>query len=467
MDPILTLNEIGLRDMPRVGREAAALGELTAMGVPVSAAFVVPTTSCAEYFSQPGARSALGMEDSISREELKARLLAIPLPKILERSLRSAYRALSGPRDVFVLISADGGDAIKALGVEEVLYSVKRLWVDRLAQKPLPILVRRVESSDLGGRLLTSDPYSDRTEIAVVEVDYDDGKEKLLFDKKAGELVKRLAVGAVAKPVPLEQTVPIALWAAKVEEALGGPHTLGWIRCQGDVSFTRVEPLHVRRRVPAATRLWVRVGSKMDTVPSEAEGLVATSSGQAVSLAEAFPNKPVLLELGAVNESELGVIRRSRHKDGRRNLHLLLPAVRTVEGLRGVKRAVAGEGLHRGPHLKFYLRLVFPANIVLLKRFLEVGIDGAVFDAPSLARYFLGTQNPAEASDSVLWAVRTARDVCRASGIKFLYYGERLEGDLVNELLRRGVDCLVVDVEREEELLSVLSCVEREMLGHA
>jgi len=172
----------------------------------------------------------------------------------------------------------------------------------------------------------------------------------------------------------------------------------------------------------------------------------------------------VLFALETIDEDELSVIRRAKHKEKKKNLHLILPPARTVDGLREMKRGVAGEGLPRSPQLKLYFRVSFPANVVLLDRFLELEMDGVVFDAKSLIQGFLRTQEPVEPDDSLLWALDEVQRKCKRTNLKLLYLGESLSEEVLANLLRKGVTRVVVDVADEEALLSTLITVEGRML---
>ncbi|GAG16374.1 unnamed protein product, partial [marine sediment metagenome] len=208
--------------------------------------------------------------ESSSVEELKARLSAAPFPKILERSLRASYRTLSGPRDVFVSVRADKSET-RVLGEEELIYAVKGIWADHIARltcsgreplrESLSIFVQQVEQYEAEGRLLSSDPYASRVGMAVIEVDYQAGKEKLFFDKESGRLTKRLEIGTVKEQFSSETLASLVPWAVRIEEVLGGPQELRWGLCRGVLSFARIAPLYLSPRASVATKVWSRVSA--------------------------------------------------------------------------------------------------------------------------------------------------------------------------------------------------------------
>jgi len=476
MDSTFTLEEVGLRDIPRVGETAAILGEFRKRNLPVPDAFVIPATSYSEYVNQPSVHSFLEAPNISGQEAFKAELSVMPLPVILERSLHDAYRQLSGPRDVFVSVWADGEES-QIIGEEELSHAVKSIWVEHITRQvfgrgnpvrnPLPILVQQLEEYEVKGRLLTADPYTSHVGVAVVEVDYRDGSEKLFFDKSSGQLVKRLATSAVLAPIAIEAITPILSWVLRIESLLKRPQELRWGLHRGGISFTQVKPLSLWSRAPVATRVWSRV-EEGDIIPPDSVGIVAAAQEHAVSLAREFPDKIVLLELSTIGEGELASFCRAKHIDKQRNLHLVLPPVRTVEALREAKRKVAGEGLPRGLSLKLYMQIVSPANVVLFNRFLEVGVDGAVLNVGELARGFLGAGELVEcveSCDTVLWAIESVLKACREADIDFLCYSREADEEAVSGLLQKGVTQIVANASELPRLLQAISRVEKEVLS--
>ena len=472
MNAIFTLEEIGLRDAPWVGEEAASLGEILKFGAPVLPAFIIPVASYAEYLNFPSIKTILTESNLSDPEELKRQLLVISLPPIFERSLRASYRTLSGPQDTFVAIRAKTNSQ-KALGEEEVVEAVKKLWIEHLtqlwvfkenfSQNPLPLLVQQIEWSERGGKLFTSDPFNSDPATVVVEVEHKDGKERIFLEKGTTRLQKRIVTGADEEETPLEFVTSLSSWATKIERLLNHPQELGWSAYRKDFSFSSIRPLYLLRKTPATAKLWVQIHHKDEVIPSEAAGLIVPDASNATFLAREFPTKPVLLALNTVNANELAIVREAKHREKQDNLHLILPPVRTVNGLSGLKRALAGEGLPRGSQLKYYFRISFPANAVLISRFLEVGIDGAVFDTKNLIRGFLGTEEIVTADDSLLWAINEVQRSCKDAGVNLLYLADPIHEELLAYLLKGGLTHFIVDVSKKKDLLTTLAALEEKI----
>ncbi|OGV91869.1 pyruvate, water dikinase [Microgenomates group bacterium RIFCSPLOWO2_01_FULL_46_13] len=95
-------------------------------------------------------------------------------------------------------------------------------------------------------------------------------------------------------------------------------------------------------------------------------------------------------------ELELTAIKEVRNKRNCKNLHLMIPFVRTVKELTEVKRLIAANGLTRTPSFKLYLMVEIPANVVILKDFAKVGIDGISIGSNDLTMLVLGADRDNE-----------------------------------------------------------------------
>jgi pyruvate,water dikinase len=89
-----------------------------------------------------------------------------------------------------------------------------------------------------------------------------------------------------------------------------------------------------------------------------------------------------------VFQLELEAIKRVR-KDYN-NLWLMIPFVRTPEELAAVKALVEGAGLHRSNHFKLWMMAEVPSNVLILDKFLDVGIDGISIGSNDLTQLLLG-----------------------------------------------------------------------------
>ncbi len=86
---------------------------------------------------------------------------------------------------------------------------------------------------------------------------------------------------------------------------------------------------------------------------------------------------------------ELQAMRNVREKYD--NLWLMVPFVRSPEELAKVRRLVAAEGLFESPTFKFWMMVEIPVNVILIEKFIEVGIDGVSVGSNDLTMLTTGT----------------------------------------------------------------------------
>jgi pyruvate,water dikinase len=126
---------------------------------------------------------------------------------------------------------------------------------------------------------------------------------------------------------------------------------------------------------------------------------------------------------------ELDAIKKVRDKMGYKNLHVMIPFIRTVEQLQDIKHIMAKNGLPRRSNFKLYMMAEIPNNVFMLDEFLDVGIDGVSIGSNDLTMLVLGTDRDNEKVSEV--------------------YDERNPGVqkaleiIVRTCKRRGVDCSI------------------------
>src|SRR4029079_18070563 len=103
----------------------------------------------------------------------------------------------------------------------------------------------------------------------------------------------------------------------------------------------------------------------------------------------------------------------------------MVPFVRTPAGLRGVKQLLAQQGLVRGDDFKLWMMVEVPSNVIVLDRFIDVGIDGISIGSHDMTQLVLGIDRDSEAladtfderNEAVMAAIQTAVSVARRRGI--------------------------------------------------
>jgi len=87
---------------------------------------------------------------------------------------------------------------------------------------------------------------------------------------------------------------------------------------------------------------------------------------------------------------ELEAMKRVRNKYDLKNLWIMIPFVRTVEELEKVKAMIEEAGLERSNDFKIWMMAEIPSNVILMDRFLNVGVDGVSIGSNDLTQLTLG-----------------------------------------------------------------------------
>jgi len=167
-----------------------------------------------------------------------------------------------------------------------------------------------------------------------------------------------------------------------------------------------------------------------------------------------------------VFELELKAIKKVRNKMGLKNLWMMLPFVRSVRELREIKKIIASQGLIRSPSFKLWLMVEIPSNVILLEKFIQVGIDGISIGSNDLTQLLLGVDRDNsevaslfnEQDEVVLWALEKVIKTCHKYKVTSSICGQAASDypGLVEKLIKWGITSVSVSpdaVERTKETI--------------
>ncbi len=176
----------------------------------------------------------------------------------------------------------------------------------------------------------------------------------------------------------------------------------------------------------------------------------------------------------AVFNLELEAIKTVRNKYGFKNLHLMIPFVRTVNELIAVKQIVAAAGLTRSNSFKLWMMVEIPANVILLDDFIKVGIDGVSIGSNDLTMLVLGTDRDNEmvASEfdennpAVLWALEHVIKTAAKHKITCSLCGQAASQypDLVEKLVKWGITSVSVSPDAVDNTRRNIAFIEKRIL---
>ncbi len=143
---------------------------------------------------------------------------------------------------------------------------------------------------------------------------------------------------------------------------------------------------------------------------------------------------------------ELEAIKKVR--ESYNNLWVMIPFVRTVKGMAGVLKLMEEEGLKRSKDFKIWMMVEIPSNIILLEKFISVGIDGISIGSNDLTQLTLGVDRDNaslaaifdERDEAVMLSLERAVRVSRQMGITASICGQgpSVYPEMTEKLVERG-----------------------------
>ncbi len=171
---------------------------------------------------------------------------------------------------------------------------------------------------------------------------------------------------------------------------------------------------------------------------------------------------------------ELEAIKLVRSKMNYKNLWIMIPFVRTVEELTAVKKIINEAGLERSSTFKLWMMVEIPSNVIMLEKFIEVGIDGVSIGSNDLTMLVMGTDrdNSEVASEfnemysATLWAFEHVVKTAHKHGVTSSMCGQAVSTypELVKDLVSWGVTSVSVSPDAVDNTRKLLIRSEKELL---
>ncbi len=172
-----------------------------------------------------------------------------------------------------------------------------------------------------------------------------------------------------------------------------------------------------------------------------------------------------------VFELELEAIKVVRNKRGLKNLHLMIPFVRSPREMLEVKQIVAGNGLTRSSNFKLWMMVEIPTNVILIEDYLDIGLDGISFGSNDLTMLILGTDRDnsevahdfRETDPAVMWAFERVIKACVKRGVTTSMCGQAPSDypDLVEKLVEWGATSVSVNVDSIDNVRRTIADAEK------
>lgn len=179
------------------------------------------------------------------------------------------------------------------------------------------------------------------------------------------------------------------------------------------------------------------------------------------------------IEDSQVFKVELEAIKKARQNH--RNVWIMIPFIRTPEELAEVKKLMSGVGLHRNSSFKLWLMVEIPSNVILLEKFIGIGIDGISIGSNDLTQLTLGVDRDNakladlfdERNEAVQWMIQKAIQEAAAHGITSSICGQAptLYPELVKNLVKWGITSVSVSPDAIEKTREIVYNAERKVVG--
>jgi pyruvate,water dikinase len=150
-----------------------------------------------------------------------------------------------------------------------------------------------------------------------------------------------------------------------------------------------------------------------------------------------------------------------------KNLYVMVPFVRTAAELKGVKQLLAEQGLVRNDEFKLWMMVEVPSNVIILDRFIDVGIDGISIGSNDLTQLVLGIDRDSEAladtfderNEAVMAAIQTAVSTAKRRGITASICGQApsVYPEVTEKLVEWGITSVSVSpdmIDRTREIIA-------------
>jgi len=157
-----------------------------------------------------------------------------------------------------------------------------------------------------------------------------------------------------------------------------------------------------------------------------------------------------------------------------KNLWLMIPFVRTVAEIEKVKAIVEESGLKRGPDFKFWMMVEVPSNVLLINKFLDVGIDGVSIGSNDLTQLTLGIDRDNatmaeefdERDEAVSMSLAHVIKACRARHVTCSICGQAptTYPEVTELMVREGATSVSVSPDSVIKTRRIVASVEKKIM---
>lgn len=171
---------------------------------------------------------------------------------------------------------------------------------------------------------------------------------------------------------------------------------------------------------------------------------------------------------------ELDAMKRVREEYDLKNLWLMIPFVRTVDEMKKVKKLVEENGLVQSADFKLWMMCEIPSNVILLDKFLDLGIDGISIGSNDLTQLTLGADRDNqelaelfdERNEAVVSSIQYVIKTCRRRNITCSICGQApsVYPEITEMMVKSGTTSVSVSPDMILQTRKIIASVERRLM---
>lgn len=171
---------------------------------------------------------------------------------------------------------------------------------------------------------------------------------------------------------------------------------------------------------------------------------------------------------------ELKAIKKVREEYDLKNLWIMIPFVRTLTEFSEVKKIIEQSGLKQGPDFKIWMMCEVPSNVILLEKFLALGIDGISIGSNDLTQLTLGVDRDNqtlakifdERDEAIQLSIEYVIKTCRKHNVTCSICGQApsVYPEITEMMVRAGTTSVSVTPDVAVSTRKLIASVEKRLL---
>ena len=171
---------------------------------------------------------------------------------------------------------------------------------------------------------------------------------------------------------------------------------------------------------------------------------------------------------------ELKALKKVRDENDLKNVWIMIPFVRTVDEMKKCMDMVKASGLTQGPDFKIWMMCEVPSNVILLEKFLDLGIDGISIGSNDLTQLTLGVDRDNqtlaktfdERNQAVVMSIQYVIKTCRKRNVTCSICGQApsVYPEITEMMVRAGTTSVSVTPDMLVQTRKVIASVEKRLM---